>query len=59
MEYRCYCSRERMRNALISMGKTELKSLIDEVGRAEMTCQFCDAVHVFEKEDLEELLASL
>lgn len=59
VEYRCYCSRERMRNALISMGKTELKSLIDEVGRAEMTCQFCDAVHVFEKEDLEELLASL
>ena len=48
-----------MRNALISMGKTELKSLIDEVGRAEMTCQFCDAVHVFEMEDLEELLASL
>ena len=27
--------------------------------RAEMTCQFCDAVHVFEKDELEALAASL
>jgi molecular chaperone Hsp33 len=57
--YKCYCSRERMQTALISMGKAELEALIQEQGRAEMTCQFCDAVHVFEKEDLEALLASL
>ncbi len=59
VEYRCYCSRERMRNALVSMGKNELRALIAEQGRAEMTCQFCDAIHVFEKEELEELAASL
>lgn len=59
VEYRCYCSRERMRAALISMGKEELSNLIAEQGRAEMTCQFCDAVHVFEKDELEELLKSL
>jgi molecular chaperone Hsp33 len=57
--YKCYCSRERMQTALISMGKAELEALIQEQGRAEMTCQFCDAVHVFEKEDLEALLSSL
>lgn len=59
VEYRCYCSRERMRSALVSMGREELRSLIAEQGRAEMTCQFCDAVHVFEKEELEALAASL
>lgn len=59
VEYRCYCSRERMRSALVSMGKEELRALIAEQGRAEMTCQFCDAVHVFEKEELEALAASL
>ena len=59
VEYRCYCSRERMQTALISMGREELADLIQSQGRAEMTCQFCDAVHVFEKADLEELLASL
>ena len=57
--YRCYCSRERMRSALASMGKEELRALIAEQGRAEMTCQFCDAVHVFEKEELEALADSL
>lgn len=59
VEYRCYCSRERMRRALISLGKEELENLIREQGRAEMTCQFCDAVHVFEKDELEALAASL
>ena len=59
VEYRCYCSRDRMRRALISMGKQELTDLIREQGRVEMTCQFCDAVHVFEKDELEALAASL
>ncbi len=57
--YRCYCSRERMRTALVSLGKQELLNIIAEQGRAEMTCQFCDAVHVFEREELEDLAASL
>lgn len=59
VEYRCYCSRERMRSALASMGREELSNLIAEQGRAEMTCQFCDAVHVFEKDELEDLLKNL
>lgn len=59
VEYRCYCSRERMRSALTSMGREELSKLIAEQGRAEMTCQFCDAVHVFEKEELEALMKEL
>lgn len=59
VSYRCYCSQERMRSALASMGKEELRALIAEQGRAEMTCQFCDAVHVFEKEELEALADSL
>ena len=59
MAYRCYCSRERMRTALVSLGKQELLDIIAEQGRAEMTCQFCDAVHVFEREELEDLAASL
>lgn len=59
VEYRCYCSRERMEQALLSMGREELQALIAEQGRAEMTCQFCDTVQIFEKEDLERLAASL
>ena len=59
VEYRCYCSRERVTRALISMGREELNSLIREQGRAELTCQFCDKVYHYTNEELEGLLASL
>lgn len=59
VEYRCYCSRERMTTALISLGKDELSKLIAEQGEVEMTCQFCDAVQKFDREELEGLLTAL
>lgn len=55
VEYRCYCSRERVSRALISMGRKELDSLIREQGGAELTCQFCDAVYRFSAQELEAL----
>ena len=59
VEYRCYCSRERVSRALISMGREELSSLIEDQGRAELTCQFCDAVYRFSQTELEQLLAEM
>ena len=54
--YKCYCSRQRVSQALVSMGREELESLIEEQGKAELTCQFCDEVYHFDKGQLEELL---
>ena len=59
VEYRCYCTRDRVTRALISMGREELEALIREQGRAELTCQFCDRIYEYSKEELEALLASL
>ena len=59
VEYRCYCSRDRVTRALISMGREELEALLREQGKAELTCQFCDKVYHYTKEELEALLASL
>ena len=58
VEYRCYCSRDRVTRALISMGRQELEELIRDQGKAELTCHFCDKVYNYSKEDLEALLAS-
>lgn len=55
-KYECKCTRDRMERALISIGKDELQSIIDEQGEAEMTCRFCDSKYKFTKEELEELL---
>ena len=59
VEYRCYCSRERVSRALISMGRDEMRAMIDEQKGAELTCQFCDAVYNFTEEELEQLLADM
>ncbi len=59
VEYRCYCSRERVSRALISMGREELSDLIAEQGQAELTCQFCDQVYHFSKDELETLFAEM
>ena len=56
VESRCYCSRERVSRALISMGRDELEKLIAEQHGAELTCQFCDRVYQFTEEELQSLL---
>lgn len=53
--YRCYCTRDRVSRALISLGTDELDSLIKEQGGAELTCQFCDKVYRFGAEELRAL----
>lgn len=55
-KYECKCSKERMEQALISIGQEELESIISEQGEAELTCQFCDNKYKFNKTELEELL---
>ena len=55
-QYKCTCSKERMERALISIGKTELETLIDEDGCAELSCQFCNNKYNFNKEELTALL---
>ena len=59
IEYRCYCSRDRMESALISLGPQQLQELIDEQGSAELCCQFCDNVQNFSREQLEALLKDM
>ena len=55
LAYRCTCSRDRMERALISLGKEELRSLIDEGKGAELGCHFCHTHYFFSTEQLKEL----
>ena len=59
VSYKCYCSRERVERALISLGRKELEDMLREQGGCQLSCQFCDTVYDFSKEDLEKLLATL
>ena len=59
VEYRCYCSRERVRDTLISLGKAELTDIRDGGKPIDITCQFCDAVYTFTPNDVAEILENL
>lgn len=54
--YKCVCSREKTDRALISLGRDELQSIIDDPEPTVLTCQFCDKTYPYEKSQLEKLL---
>ncbi|MGN1387722.1 MAG: Hsp33 family molecular chaperone HslO [Bacillus sp. (in: firmicutes)] len=55
VSFACQCSRERIENALISLGKDEIRQIIEEEGQAEANCHFCNENYHFSKEELEQL----
>lgn len=59
VEYRCYCSRERVERALLSLGADELASIVREQGGCQMSCQFCDTVYDFSAEELNAMIDGL
>ena len=57
--YKCYCDRDRVTSALISLGKKELKEILDEGKTFPVSCQFCDTIYEFTPQDIARLLANL
>ena len=56
LRYHCGCSRARMEKALISLGRKELQTIIDEDTGAELGCHFCHQQYQFTTEELKQLL---
>lgn len=54
--FNCDCSEERMEQALISVGKNDLKEIIEEDGKIETVCHFCSKKYLFEGEKLKNIL---
>ena len=54
--YECDCSKEHMADALATLDKKELKEIIEEDGKAELTCHFCNKKYEFSKDELEKIL---
>ena len=54
--YRCDCSRERLERVLISLGESELTDIIEQDGKAELVCSFCNKHYDFSKAQLNALL---
>ncbi len=59
VEYRCYCSRERVTSTLIAIGRKDLQEIVDEGKPIQIECQFCDTVYTFTPEEIAELLKTV
>ena len=57
--YKCYCSRERVTAALISLGRKELEEIAGDGKTFPVECQFCDTVYEFAPEDIAEILKNI
>lgn len=55
VSFTCNCNKERVSKALVSVGKEELKSMIEEGKTIEVNCHFCNTFYHFTVEELKEL----
>ncbi len=55
-QYYCNCTKERVAKALISIGKKDLREMIEEGRPIEVNCHFCNTNYEFSTEELKELL---
>lgn len=58
IQFRCNCSKERVEKVLISLGKKELQSLIEEGRDVELNCHFCNTNYSFTIEELKKIKES-
>ena len=54
--YECDCSKEHMAEGLATLNEDVLKQMIEEDGKAELVCHFCNKKYEFNKEELENIL---
>lgn len=59
VQFNCQCGREKIGGLLKSLGQEELKDILAKEGQSEVICHFCNEVYLFERNELEGLLAEL
>ncbi len=55
VSFSCSCSKERIEQAIMSLGTEEIRAMIEEDGGAETRCHFCNEVYHFTADELERL----
>jgi molecular chaperone Hsp33 len=59
LAFRCSCSRKRVEEALISLGRKELSSLAAREEETLVRCEFCREQYAFNREDLSRLVKEI
>jgi molecular chaperone Hsp33 len=57
VKFQCKCNRDRIAALAASLGEEEIKEILEEQGKVEIRCHFCNQSYQFGEEDIEEILA--
>ncbi len=55
--YKCDCSKEKCSEILLSLNRDALVKMIEEDGKADVVCGFCDRSYHFDEKELQEILS--
>ncbi|MDE6129313.1 MAG: Hsp33 family molecular chaperone HslO, partial [Lachnospiraceae bacterium] len=55
VRFLCNCSKEKVEKALISLGRVQLQTLIDDGEEIEVNCDFCNRKYKFSIEELKNM----
>jgi len=58
LAFRCSCSRERVTAMLRMLGRDEVQSVVEELGKVEVTCEFCRKRYTLDPVDAEQVFAA-
>lgn len=59
VSFQCDCSRGKIEKAIISLGREEIKNIIEEDKKAELVCHFCNEKYAFNEEELNNILNNI
>jgi len=59
LSFVCSCSRERIEKVLISLGRSELEEMIETKEETSVTCEFCQNIYRFDRNDLKQLISEV
>lgn len=57
VNFRCKCSKEKMSQALQTMGKEEVDAILSAHNLVEVTCEFCNNTYAFTQPDIDEVFS--
>ncbi|QLE83813.1 Hsp33 family molecular chaperone HslO [Shewanella sp. Scap07] len=58
VSFSCTCSRERSAQAIKTVAKAEIDSIIAEMGKVDMGCEYCNSNYSFDSIDIEAIFAN-
>lgn len=56
-EYKCSCSRKRIQDMLLTLGKSQAMEIIESEGKIQVGCEFCNSKYEFDIQDVERMFS--